>query len=273
MAEVAVAEPLAVYRSGPQEGIPLLLLHAFPFDAQLWEQVDMRMPDVPAVLVDAPGFGDSPAFGLVAAAVGRSPNSSIDTYADAVVASLLREGIERAVVVGHSMGGYVALSLAERYEHLVAGLGLIDTKASADDEEGVANRLRIADEAEESGAKAVAPMVKKLLGKTTQSMHPELVAEVRGLLAAAPAEGISWAQRAMARRPDRLEVLKGLEVPALVLRGSEDELSSQEAAEEMAAALKDCELEVVPEVGHLSVLEDPDAVTAAVHRLWERSQV
>ena len=94
----------------------------------------MRMPDVPVVLMDAPGFGDSPAFGLVAAAVGRSPNSSLDTYADAVVASLLREGIERAVVVGHSMGGYVALSLAERYEHLVAGIGLVDTKASADDE-------------------------------------------------------------------------------------------------------------------------------------------
>ena len=272
MAEVAVAEPLAVYWSGPRDGIPLLLLHAFPFDAQLWEAVDMRMPEVPVVMVDAPGFGDSPAYGLVAAAVGRSPGSSIDTYADAVVASLLREGIQRAVVVGHSMGGYVALSLADRYPALVAGIGLIDTKATADDDAAVANRIRIAEEAEEFGAQAVAPMAAALLGRTTQETHPELVAEVRGLLAAAPPEGIAWAQRAMSRRPDRLEVLERLDVPALVLRGAEDELSSQEAAEQMAGALKDCELEVVPEAGHLTVLENPDAVVAALHRLWERAQ-
>jgi pimeloyl-ACP methyl ester carboxylesterase len=272
MAEVAVAEPLAVYRSGPADGLPILLLHAFPLDAQMWDEVVMRMPDVPIVSVDAPGFGDSPSYGLVAAAVGRSPRSSIETYADAVVASLLREGIERVVVVGISMGGYVALSLADRYPTLVAGIGLLDTKASEDDEAAKANRLRIAEDAEELGSKAVAPMLATLLGKTTQAQRKALVAEVKGLLAAAPPEGITWGQKAMADRPDRFQVLEELDVPGLVLRGAEDVVSSQEAAEAMAHALKDCELVVVPGAGHLTALEEPQAVVDALRRLWERAR-
>lgn len=272
MVEVAVAEPLAVYRSGPSHGLPILLLHAFPLDAQMWDAVIMRMPDVPIVSVDAPGFGDSPSYGLVAAEVGRSPRSSIETYADAVVASLLREGIERAVVVGLSMGGYVALSLADRYPALVAAIGLLDTKASDDDESAKENRLRIAEAAEEVGSRAVAPMLTTLLGKTTQSSRKDLVAEVKGLLAAAPPDGIAWAQRAMAERPDRLQVLEGLDVPALVLRGAEDVVSSQEAAEAMAHALKDCELVVVPGAGHLTALENPEAVVEALRGLWARAQ-
>lgn len=272
MAEVAVAEPLAVYRSGPEDGLPILLLHAFPLDAQMWDEVIMRMPDVPIVSVDAPGFGDSPSYALVAAAVGQGPRPSIETYADAVVASLLREEIERAVVVGLSMGGYVALSLADRYPALVAAIGLLDTKASGDDEDARANRLRIAEAAKELGATAVAPMLTTLLGKTTQSQRTALVAEVKGLLAAAPPEGIAWAQQAMADRPDRFKVLEGLDVPGLVLRGAEDAVSSQEAAEAMAHALKDCELVVVPGAGHLTALEEPEAVVDALRSLWERAQ-
>lgn len=273
MAEVAVGEPLAVYRSGPAEGLPLLLLHAFPLDAQMWDAVIMRMPDVPIISMDAPAFGDSPEYGVVAAAVGRHPTPSIETYADAVVASLLRQRVEHAVVVGLSMGGYVALALADRYPALVAGLGLLDTKASADGDDIKANRLRIAAEAEgEAGSSAVAPMVSTLLGPTTRAERPELVAELEGLLAAAPPAGIAWGQRAMADRPDRMAVVERLEVPVLVLRGTEDAVASEEATEAMAHAARDVELVHVEGSGHLTALENPDPVVDAVRRLWARAQ-
>jgi pimeloyl-ACP methyl ester carboxylesterase len=251
----------------------MLLLHGFPLDAQMWDAVIMRMPDVPIVSVDAPDFGDSPAYDVVAAAVGRDPTPSLETYADAVVASLLRQRVEHAVVVGLSMGGYVALALADRYPALVAGVGLLDTKASADDEDAKANRRRVADAAEgEAGASAIGPMISTLLGPTTRAERPELVAEMEGLLAAAPPGGIAWSQRAMAARPDRLEVIRRLDVPVLVLRGTEDAVASEEAAEAMMQAARDGELVHIEGAGHMTALENPEPVVEALRRLWERAR-
>lgn len=272
MAEVVVGGPLAVYRSGPPAAVPLVLLHAFPLDALMWEDVVMRLSDVPIVTLDAPGFGDSPPFEQVATSVGAVDEPSLETYASAVVAALRSVEVDRAVVAGLSMGGYVALALGELEPGLLAGIGLLDTKAAADDDAARANRLRVAAAAEEQGAAAVAPLVNALLGETTRAERPDLVAEVEGLLAAAPPAGIAWGQRAMAARPDRLDVLRGLDVPGLVLRGAEDVLSTQENAEAMAHAIADCELVVVPAAGHLTAMEDPATVADALRRLWERAR-
>lgn len=273
MTESSLGEPLAVHASGPQEGLPLVLLHGFPLDSRMWDDVVAHLPDVPVLRLDAPDFGNSGPFDHVAAAVGRDATPSLETYADAVVASLLRHRVEHAVVAGLSMGGYVALALADRYPALIAGLGLLDTKASADTEEAKANRFKAADAAEgEAGSGAVAPMLTALLGSTTQDERPDLVSAFKRLLAEAPPAGIAWAQRAMAARPDRLEVLERVRVPALVLRGTEDELMPQEAAEAMAHVLRDCEFVGVPAAGHMSAIENPEAVAAPLRRLWERAR-
>jgi pimeloyl-ACP methyl ester carboxylesterase len=271
MAEVSVSGPLAVYRSGPDEPLPVVLLHGFPLDALMWEDVVMRLPDVPVVTVDAPGFGDSPSFESVADAVGASAEPALETYADAVVVALRGQGIDRAIVAGISMGGYVALAVAQRDPSIVAGIGLLDTKAAADDDAARANRLKVADAAEgEAGSAAVAPMVEVLLGATSKRERPDLVLEIEGLLAAAPPSGVAWAQRAMAARPDRLDVLRTLRVPGLVLRGAEDPLSTMEHAEAMASAMADSEVVIVPSSGHMTAMEDPDAVAEALRRLWQR---
>jgi pimeloyl-ACP methyl ester carboxylesterase len=273
MAEVTVSGPLAVYRSGPDEPVPLVLLHGFPLDALMWEDVVMRLPDVPIITVDAPGFGDSPSYEAVAASVGATGEPALETYADAVVASLRNLGLDRAAVVGLSMGGYVTLAIAERHPALVAGIGLLDTKAAADEDAARANRLRVADAAEgDQGAAAVAPMVDVLVGPTTREDRPDLVREIEGLLAAAPPAGIAWAQRAMAARPDRLDVLRTLAVPGLVLRGAEDPLSTMENVEAMAAALADSDVIIIPSSGHMTAIENPDPVAEALRRLWLRSR-
>ncbi len=165
------------------------------------------------------------------------------------------------------MGGYAVLALAERHRSLLAGVGLLDTKAEVDPEDARANRLRVAEEAERSGADAVAGMVDGVLGATTLAERPEVVARLREWLAQAPAEGIAWAQRAMAARPSRLTALEDLEVPGLVLRGAEDATSPQSAAESMARALGQAELVVVPRAGHMSAMEDPGPVADALRRL------
>lgn len=260
--------PLALHRHGPETGLPLVLLHGFPLDSRMWDDVIAGLGDLPVITVDAPGFGDSPAPDDVAAAVGREPGPSLETYADAVAESLRAIEVERAVVAGLSMGGYVLMALAERHRGLLAAVGLLDTKVESDPDDAHENRLRVAEEAERDGAAAVAGMIESVLGPTTLADRPDVVARMREWLAEAPGESIAWAQRAMAVRPTRITALEDLEVPALVLRGAEDGMSPQAAAETMSRALGgEVELVVVPRVGHMSAVEDPDAVAEALRAL------
>lgn len=259
---------LALHHHGPQDGLPLVLLHAFPLDARMWDDLLTQLgPHARVVAVDAPSFGDSPPYEEVARAVGRPPEPSLETCADAVAQSLRAVGLTRAVVAGLSMGGYTALALAERHRGLLAGIALLDTKAEDDDATARAGRLQVAADAEEHGSAAVAGMIDTVLGETSHAQRPEVVARVRAWLAQAPAAGIAWGQRAMAARPARLTALEDLEVPGLVLRGAQDTLSTQESAAAMAQALGGgSELTVVPRVGHLSAVEDPGAVAEALRR-------
>ncbi len=266
---------LSLTRHGPAEGLPLVLLHAFPLDSRMWDAVvaDLTGRDdpVPVVTVDAPGFGRSPRARDLARRLGCPDAPSLRTYAAAVEDVLAAEGIDRAVVAGLSMGGYVALALAERHRDLLAGIGLLDTKATADGEDARATRLRVADQATGPlGARAVAPMIDTVLSPATPENQPDVVRTVRGWLEEAPPHGIAWAQRAMAGRPDRVAALSGLDVPGLVLRGADDVSSSQEDAETMAGALADAEVVVVDRAGHLSAVEQPEVVAEALRALHAR---
>ncbi len=260
--------PLALHRHGPAEGLPLVLLHAFPVDSRMWDGVIAHLVDLPVITLDAPGFGDSPPPDDVAVALGRAPGPSLETYADAVAQTLRGVGVERAVVAGLSMGGYAALALAERHRSLLAAIGLLDTKAEVDSEDARTGRLRVAEDAEHRGAEAVAGMVDVVLGETTRTERPAVVERMRQWLSEAPPVGIAWAQRAMAARPARLTALEDLEVPGLVLRGAQDATASQDSAEAMARALTaGAELVVVPRAGHMSAVEDPPAVARALRAL------
>lgn len=256
---------LALHAYGPdlsQGGVPLVLLHGFPLDSRMWSSTVALLPGVPILAVDAPGFGDSEAL--------EDDEPSLDLYANAVVSSLNDAGVVRAVVVGLSMGGYVALSLAERHPQVLAGLALLDTKAKADDDAGRQKRLDVAEAAlGEQGSAAVAPMIDTLLGPTSHRDRSDLVEEMRAWLDAAPPEGIAWAQEAMAARPDRLDVLRTVQVPSLVLRGAEDTLSTAEDHARMAEALG-VDVVVVAGAGHMSALEDPEATARALGELYAR---
>jgi pimeloyl-ACP methyl ester carboxylesterase len=239
-------------------GVPLVLLHAFPLSRAMWAPVLPALAGAAQViLVDLPGLGDSP--------LPASGDPSVEVSADAVVAVLDRLDVRQAVLAGVSMGGYVALALARRHPGRVAGLALIDTRAEADAEPARVNRLRMAEAVlGDAGTRALAPMLDTLLGRTTHARRPAVVDTVREWLAQAPPSGVAWSQRAMAVRPDSTPVLGGLAVPAAVLVGEEDELSPPPVAQAMAAALPDAVLTVIPGAGHLSPLEAPQQVAAAL---------
>jgi pimeloyl-ACP methyl ester carboxylesterase len=167
------------------------------------------------------------------------------------------------------MGGYVAMNFLRRHADRVRGLLLANTKASADPPEAAENRRRIADIVEQDGTSEVllTEVFPKLL---SDSADPDVVRHVEALVRQAPPNAVAWAQRAMSVRPDSFDVLASLSIPVLVIAGERDALTPVTEAEAMATATADCELVVLPGVGHLSAMQAPREFNAAVSGLLKR---
>lgn len=252
----STSTPLAYELTGPVDGVPLVLLHAFPLDRELWRPVVERLEGARCALVDLPGLGASPL-------PDGEPDLGVSVAG--VLGVLDDVGWERAVVAGVSMGGYVTLGLLRDHPERVAGAGLIDTKVEADAPEARANRLRMADAVlGEAGRRALAPLAESLIGPTSRQRRPEVVDSLVRRLQGVPLTGVAWSQRAMAARPDTSQALAAATVPVRIVVGAEDALTPPEAARAMAALAGDAEVTVVPESGHLTPLEAPQAVAAAL---------
>ncbi|PRW64604.1 alpha/beta fold hydrolase [Actinopolyspora mortivallis] len=256
-------------------GPPLVLLHAFPVDERMWRDARAELEGrFRVVTPDQRGLGRSTLDGSPSAGpenqrragVEETDTPSLDSAAEDVLALLDHLELSRVHLGGCSMGGYVAMSVLRRAPERVAGLVLADTRPDADGEEQRRNRLSVAERAEREGVRGwlAENSLPGLLGRTTWEQRPEVVRTARTLVEEQPPEGVAWAQRAMAARPDGSEVLRTYEGPALVLRGEEDTLSSAEVARDMAALMPHARSVTLPEAGHLAPLENPSAFAAAV---------
>ena len=248
------------------DGPVVVLLHAFPCDGRLWrpQADDLAGAGWRVLVPDLPGFGES-------ALLDGEP--SLDLVADEVLAMLDDRGVDRCVLAGVSLGGYVAMAVLRRRPDVAAGLVLCDTKATADADPARENRERLArlvlespDDCARILEQAVLP---GLLGDTTRAQRPEVVETVRSWIAAAEADTVAWYQRAMAVRPDSVGVLGSVDAPTLVVWGEEDALASRAEQEIMRAASSDADLVVVQQAGHLANVERPEVVTAAMRRFLD----
>lgn len=233
----------------------LVLLHAFPLDTRMWAEVAERlavaMPDLRILVPELEPMD-------------YESEPSLDAIADRVVHAMAGVGMVSATVAGLSLGGYVAMNLVRRHPERLEGLALVDTKASSDADAAAQGRLEFAERVESEG-----------MGWVPAVMLPNLVhrREVHGLvgewiLEADPA-WVAWVQRAMAARPDSLPALEAWTGPTMVVVGNQDRLSPWQDAEAMAVATGG-ELVVIPGVGHLSAVEDPESVAEALARFLQR---
>ena len=265
-------------RGGPRgESVPLVLLHGFPVDSRMWADVAARLPGEREVLaIDLPGLGASAAGTEVArrlrdAGVESAAAPALETSADAIWLTLQRRGVTGAIVVGLSMGAYVAMAILERHPELVRGLALLDTRSGPDGEDAATNRLRVAEiVVREDSVDAVRPMATTLLGVTSRTARNDLVGRMLGWIDDQRPDGVAWSQRAMAARPDRSAVLRGFAGPSLVLVGDEDAVTPLETARVMHDDLAGSTLVVVLEAGHMTAVEKPGPVADALGELAVR---
>jgi 3-oxoadipate enol-lactonase len=237
-------------------GLPVVLLHAFPLNRSMWEpQIAALFGECRCIVPDLRGFGNSP----------RSGPYTMDRYADDVGALLDALQIEQAVVVGLSMGGYVALALWRRHRKRIRALVLSDTRAAADTPEAAQKRLDLAEMARAQGVDAVIDkQLPGLIGKSTRERQPDLVERIRSIMAQSSVDGIVGGLEAMRTRPDSTPLLAGIDVPTLIVVGDEDAITPAKDARAMHEAIPNSRLEVIPEAGHLSNLERPAAFNTAL---------
>jgi pimeloyl-ACP methyl ester carboxylesterase len=245
-------------------GRPIVFLHAFPFSADQWlPQLSRLPPGWRALAPDLRGFRGE-------GSTADPPDVSgltMDRYAADVLAFMAHVGVDRSVIVGLSMGGYVAFALLRQAAPRFAGLVLANTRASADSAEALAGRDRLIALAEREGAAAVASdMMPKLLGETARREQPDLVEAVGKLIQANTVVGIVAGARAMKIRPDSTELVHRVPCPTLIIAGEEDAVIARAENDTMLAAIHTASLTVVPKCGHLSNLEAPAAFNDALGR-------
>lgn len=243
-------------------GPALLLLHAFPLDSRMWTaQIDALSADFRVVAPDMPGFGKS----------GRPLEApSLDDWAAQLLDECKTIGVERAVVGGCSMGGYLAFAMLRRSPKFIAGLALIDTRAGVDSQDVRRARYEMVEKARHEGigflTKADPPV-----SPATLSDRPDVVAAARAMTADATAVGVMVWQRALTARKDAHDLLASIDVPTCVVQGADDPIIPRAEAEEMGSRIRAARFLLVPSAGHLPPIEQPDAVTEALRDVLARS--
>ncbi len=232
------------------EGPPVVLLHPFPAHHEFWTLVaEALAPRYRVILPDLRGHGES--------GIGEGP-ATMEKHAADIVRVMDDAEVGRAPMIGVSIGGYVLFEFWRRHRGRVTALGLFNTKASADGAEARAGRLQAANDILERGTEPFfETMIPRLLGKTTRETRPDLVEGALRMMRKMSPDDVAQVQRGMADRPDSVETLKTINVPALIVTGDEDILTGLNEAELMRQHIAGSELRVIPKAGHYSCWEQP----------------
>ncbi len=236
------------------QGVPLILIHGFPLDHSIWLPVlEWLTPHTRVILPDLRGFGKSPLCEEV---------STMRLMAEDIAGLMDSLKTEKAILVGHSMGGYVALNFARVYPRRLLGLGLVATQAAADTLERRQARLASAAEVKRKGVRVVAGSMPAKL-TTDASLHEPL----RALIQKAPSKGVQAALKGMAERADATDWLTEITVPAVVIAGEKDALIPPERSRTMTQMLNHAWLVEIASASHMPMMEAPQQVAQALLQL------
>ena len=241
---------LALREAGDPLGPPVVLLHAFPMSSAMWEPQLAALKGCRVILPDLRGFG----------ATALSSPWFIEHAVDDVLETMASLAVKKAALVGLSMGGYVALRLVEKNPSFVKALVLCDTRAEADANENKIKRAAAVDFVRSRGVEAfVDPFLNDALSEKTKTEKPKVVEFLKGVAAKASSDAVMAALGALAARGDMTAALPGIKVPTAVLVGSQDKITPLPLSETMRSRIPGAELHLIPDAGHFSNAENPEA--------------
>lgn len=238
-------------------GDAVVLLHGFPLSREIWDAQVRALSGYRVVAIDLRGMG--------ASSVSNGPYL-MESLAGDVAAVLDALAIERATVVGHSLGGYVALAFARMYVERLSRLALVCSRIVADTPERAAHRFELADEAERAGSSAriIDEMLNGTLGATTMQNSPEIAENFKKIAEKHDPHGLAAMLRGMALRDGADDIAGDLAMPVLVVAGAEDPGIGAEEAKRTAGAFPAGKLVTIERSGHVPMLETPGELSACL---------
>ena len=256
MPQITAAGRNINYTDTGGSGAPVLLLHAFPLSSAMWEpQIESLGERFRFIAPDLSGFGSSDA---------PDDGYSMSAWAEEVKGLLDELGLDRVVLAGLSMGGYLAFECLRRFPERFSALVLADTKAEADPPEGNEKRTKQQGMVRDGQRdELIGALVGALLGEPTTAKKPDVVDKVKTLMDN-PEAGFIGALEAMKGRPDSSAELAGINIPTLIIVGENDGVTPPDASRKMHEHIGGSRLVVIPEAGHLSNLEAPEAFNGAL---------
>jgi 3-oxoadipate enol-lactonase len=242
---------LAYTRRG--KGTPLVLLHGYPLDHHVWDDIVPILEDTfDVILPDLRGFGGS----------RKVDTPTMDDYAADIAGLLDQLGIQKAAIVGHSMGGYVAFAFARLYPERVSGLVLVSSQVLADPPDRKEGRYKSAAEVSEKGIKGV---VETMAPKFTSDERLQAVAR-ETMERQQPAAYIG-ALKAMAERADFTPLLSSFKFPVIIVHGKADALIPVDRAREVKSAIPQAHLVELESAGHIPMMEEKEETAKALKLL------
>lgn len=240
----------------------LVFLHGFLESSEIWDDFLRDFPlHYRTLRPNLPGYGPEPP---------PAPDCSFEAAADYVQAQLRAEGVHEVLLVGHSMGGYVALAFAEKFPAQVAGLCLFHSSALPDAQEDQERRQRNREFLEQHG---VAAFTEEFLKPQFSAAHRESMehhlATLQRIGAAVPLETALGSMEAMAHRPDRRSVLEKATYPVLFIAGKDDKAVPLTKTHEESLLPDHCTVLWLANVGHLGFLERPTDTRKAIEGFAE----
>jgi len=238
--------------------VPLIFLHGFPFSKQMWkEQLEFLKSSHRVIACDLRGFGNS---------IDEESVLSIDLFGDDLIQFMDYLNIEKAIVCGLSMGGYIALNAYKRYSDRFEALILCDTQCIADTPEGKAKRYKLIDEIALKGTEDFTKgFVNNVFFKDSLTEKKEIVEELRNVISSNSKHIISMGLRALAERSESCTILSQVNIPTLIICGREDQVTPLAQSEFMNKNIEGSILRIINHAGHVSNLEQAHEFNKHLH--------
>jgi len=254
---------ISIFIEGNEEKASVLFVHGFPLDHNMWKnQINKLSSNYYCISYDIKGMGDSdPGDGQY----------TIESFVDDLNMVMEEMQINKPVLCGFSMGGYISLRAVEKMEEKFSGLILCDTRSGPDSNEGKINRANGIRKINAEGAKNyIGDFISNLFCEYSLENKKELVQQtISGAEHFSPL-GVKGCLLAMAGRTDTSEYLSRIEIPALVICGEEDNLTTPDVMMGMADKIHNSEFYTIPRAGHLSPLENSDVVNKHIENFLKK---
>lgn len=248
------------YNDEGPEGAPMIIfIHGFPLNKSMWnKQLNALKDDFRVIAYDIRGHG--------ATEVGEI-DFSIDLFVSDLLSFMDALKIEKTMICGLSMGGYIALNAIENHPDRFTALILSDTNCTADTPEAKEKRMKTIINIKENGVEKLAEdLLPNLFASESFKSNTEEIAAVREMIVTTSIPSLNKSLHALANRKETCSKLSKIKVPTLILVGEEDKITPPEAAIAMHEKIKDSLLQLIPHAGHLSNLENENEYNSQLER-------